>query len=288
VTRTLKLTLSYDGTDFAGWQFQPGQRTLQDTLEQALAKITGKFVRVMSSGRTDSGVHAFAQVVSFDTESELPADTIQRALNYELPHDMAALSVEEAPNFHARRDAKRKRYRYVIHDGPVRDVFYRRYAWQLFKRLDVPAMQRAAETLVGKHDFASFETAGSERETTERTVFALEVCRCGKVSPFASGQAAGSSLIGHAEGESSSTSPLTPALSPEEGKKDINTDLVQIEVECDGFLYNMVRIIAGTLAEVGQGKKPESWVAEVLAAHDRRRAGMTAPPQGLFLVRVEY
>ena len=108
MTRTLKLTLAYDGTDFAGWQSQLGQRTLQDTLEEALAKITGKFVRVMSSGRTDAGVHAFAQVVSFDTESDLPAEVIQRALNYELPHDMAALAVEEAQGFHcaARCQAK--------------------------------------------------------------------------------------------------------------------------------------------------------------------------------------
>jgi tRNA pseudouridine38-40 synthase len=278
VVRTLKLTLSYDGTDFAGWQSQLGQRTVQDTLEAALAKITGKFVRVMSSGRTDAGVHACAQIVSFDTESDLPADVIGRALNYELPHDMAALAVEEAPGFHARRDAKRKRYRYVIHDGPVRDVFYRRYSWQLFKRVDVPAMQRAAEMLLGKHDFASFETAGSERESTERTVFDLTAKRIeiGQNSLFV--------------GEDS-----FPRLAPQDDigrRKDSSPtsvkSIVQIEVESDGFLYNMVRIIAGTLAQVGQEKRPESWVAEVLAARDRRCAGMTAPPQGLFLLHVVY
>ncbi len=264
MTRTLKLTLAYDGTDFCGWQSQVGHRTVQDTLEEAIAKITGKFVRVMSSGRTDAGVHALAQVISFDTESELPAEVIQRALNYELPHDMAALAVEEAPGFHARRDAKRKRYRYVIHDGPVRDVFYRRFSWQLFKRLDIAAMQRVAAALLGKHDFDSFETGGSERESTERTVFDLTVERVTipKHSLFV-GRTAESTSIDE-------------------------KSVVQIEVESDGFLYNMVRIIAGTLAEVGQGKKPESWVAEVLAARDRRVAGMTAPPQGLFLVQVTY
>jgi tRNA pseudouridine38-40 synthase len=172
--RTLKLTLAYDGTDFAGWQFQPKQRTLQDTLEQTLEKITGQFSRVFASGRTDAGVHALGQVVSFETESTLSAEILQRALNAELPHDMAAVKVEEASfGFNARREAKRKRYRYQICDDRVRDVFRRRYAWQLFNRLDVPAMQRAAEALVGEHDFASFETAGSQRETTERTVYQL-------------------------------------------------------------------------------------------------------------------
>ena len=276
--RTLKLTLSYDGTEFAGWQSQTRQRTVQDTLEEALAKITGKFVRVMSSGRTDAGVHALAQVVSFDTESELPAEVIQRALNYELPHDMAALAVEDAPEFHARRDAKRKRYRYVIHDGPVRDVFYRRFSWQLFKRLDVAAMQRVTEVLLGKHDFASFETSGSERESTERTVFDLRVQRVTLRSDVldVGGESFPRSTT-HDDVDRRKDSPPTWEKS-----------LVQIEVESDGFLYNMVRIIAGTLADVGQGKRPESWVAEVLAARDRRAAGMTAPPQGLFLVQVTY
>jgi tRNA pseudouridine38-40 synthase len=223
-------------------------------------------------------VHAFAQVVSFDTECDLPIDVLKRALNYELPRDMAALAVEESPGFHARRDSTRKRYRYIIHDGPVRDVFRRRFAWQIFTRLDVPAMQRAAKVLVGKHDFASFESSGSERETTERTVFGLDVCR----RPIEDN----SIFVG---------SDFLPRTGPEDGAPLRNDSLtpdresiVQIEVECDGFLYNMVRIIAGTLVEIGQGKRPEMWIAEVLAAEDRRRAGMTAPPQGLFLVRVEY
>jgi len=248
VQRTIKLTLAYDGTEFAGWQFQPGQRTLQDTLEQTLEKITGQFSRVFASGRTDAGVHALAQVVSFETESALSAEILQRALNAELPHDMAAAMVEEAPSgFNARRDAKRKRYRYQICDGRVRDVFRRRCAWQVFNRLDVPAMQRATEVLVGKHDFASFETAGSERETTERTVFELMVTRIKEPD-----------------------------------------HLIEIEIEADGFLYNMVRNVVGTLVEVGQERQRESWVAEVLAARDRRRAGPTAPPQGLCLVCVQY
>jgi tRNA pseudouridine38-40 synthase len=248
VARTIKLTLSYDGTDFAGWQFQPRQRTLQDTLEQTLEKITGQFSRVFASGRTDAGVHAIGQVASFETESSLSTEILQRALNAELPCDMAAVAVEEAPpGFNARRDANRKRYRYQICDGRVRDVFRRRFAWHLFNRLNVLAMQRAADVLLGQHDFASFETAGSERETTERTVFDLCVRRIEEPD-----------------------------------------HVIQIEIEADGFLYNMVRNVVGTLVEVGQGRQSGSWVTDVLAARDRRRAGPTAPPQGLCLVSVQY
>lgn len=249
MARTLKLTLAYDGTDFAGWQIQTGQRTLQGTLEDTLAKVTGQFARVFASGRTDAGVHAVGQVVSFDTECALPLDTFQKALNAELPRDMVVLSVEDAPRgFSARSDAKRKRYRYVMQDGPVRNVFQLRYAWHLFQRMDVAAMSRGAQALVGLHDFASFQTSGSERETTERTIFEIQIRRC---------------------------------ESPDD-------KLIHLEVEADGFLYNMVRNIVGTLAEVGKGKQPDSWPAEVLEARDRRRAGNTAPPQGLFLVSVLY
>jgi tRNA pseudouridine38-40 synthase len=249
VTRNIKLTLAYDGTEFAGWQFQTGQRTLQDVLEQTLQKITGQFSRATASGRTDAGVHALAQIVSFETESTMPVEVMWRALNAELPYDMAAISVEEAPDkFNAQRDARRKRYRYVICDRRMRDVFRRRYAWQLFNRLDVPAMQTAAATLVGTHDFISFQSSGSERETTERTIYELTIDR------------------------------LQPP----------DDHLVQLEIEANGYLYNMVRNIVGSLVEIGQGRQSPSWLAEVVAARDRRRAGPTAPPQGLFLVSVMY
>jgi tRNA pseudouridine38-40 synthase len=249
VARTIKLTLAYDGTDFAGWQLQRAVRTLQGTLEETLAKITGQQSRVFASGRTDAGVHALAQVVSFDTESVLSASVLHKALNAELPHDMAAVLVEDAqPGFNARRDAKRKRYCYQICDGRVRDVFRRRYAWQIYRHLDATAMSRAAQPFLGRHDFASFETSGSPRETSMRTIFDFTVQRL-------------------AEPQS---------------------HVVQIEVEADGFLYNMVRNLIGTLVEVGQGRQNEMWVSEVLAACNRRRAGQTAPPQGLFLVHVSY
>ena len=249
--RTFKLTLAYDGTDFAGWQSQANGRTVQDALEATLLKITGESFRVMASGRTDAGVHALGQVVGFSTNCPLPAETMHRALNAELPRDVVVLSCEDAPDdFHAIRWAKRKRYRYAIQDGPWPDVFSRRYAWRMFPELDEATMRRAAQALVGTHDFASFQSAGSKRTSTIRTVheIALERSRAG------------------------------------EG----GANLLHIEVEADGFLYNMVRNIVGTLALVGRGKQPETWPGEVLTARDRRAAGPTAPPQGLFLLRVEY
>lgn len=247
--RTIKLTIAYDGTAYSGWQYQPQQRTVQGVLEDALNRITGEAIRTVASGRTDAGVHALGQVVSFSTESRLSAEIFQRALNAELPIDVAVQSAEEVrQGFHATHDALRKRYRYTIHDGPVRDVFRLRYAWHIHERLDADAMDRAARYLLGTHDFCSFQTAGSERTTTVRTIFDIEVRR---------GRA----------GES---------------------DLVTTEVEADGFLYNMVRSIMGTLVDVGRGARPESWVCEALAARNRCAAGRTAPAQGLFLVRVEY
>jgi tRNA pseudouridine38-40 synthase len=247
--RTVKLTLAYDGTNYAGWQVQPGEKTVQGALETAIEKVTGEQLRAIASGRTDAGVHALGQVVGFRTESHLSTEVLQRALNAELPRDIAVLAAVEADgSFHPIRDAFRKRYRYVIHDGPVRDVLRRHYCWHYASRLDDAAMARAAAALLGRHDFSSFETRGAPRRDSIRTVYELHV---------------------------------------ERGRGG-EVDCLTIEVEADGFLYNMVRAIVGTLVEVGRGAQDESWVAEVLAAADRRAAGPTAPPQGLFLVRVEY
>lgn len=247
--RTLKLILAYDGTAYAGWQVQTNQRTLQGTLEAALHKITGETIRVVASGRTDAGVHALGQVVSFVTASPREANVLQKALNAELPDDMVVIEAADAPEgFHAIRDATRKRYRYVIHDGPARDVFRRHYAWHYRRRLDADVMHRAAQALVGRHDFRSFETGWPQRSSSVRTVVEIAVRR----------------------GWSG------------------DSDLVTLEIEADGFLYNMVRSIVGTLVEVGRGEQPEVWPGEVLAAQDRRAAGMTAPPEGLILVSVTY
>ena len=248
--RTFRLLVSYDGTNYSGWQAQRRQRSVQETIEDAIAGVTGQKVRILASGRTDSGVHALGQVVSVRLETRLSAEVLQRALNAVLPRDIAVLDATETHDgFHPTHHAVRKRYRYVIHDGPVRDVFRRGFCWHFNQgRLDEAAMQRSAAALVGTHDFSSFETTGSRLKDKVRTIFELSVRRGG----------------------------------------DSQQDLITIEVEADGFLYNMVRALVGTLVEVGRGVQGETWPAEVLKAADRRLAGPTAPPQGLFLVKVDY
>jgi tRNA pseudouridine38-40 synthase len=244
--RNIKLIVSYDGTDFNGWQTQPGYRTVQETLEQGIAKLTGEErVRVNASGRTDSGVHALGQVVNFFTATHHPPEVLVRAINAHLPTDVVVREACDVPQaFDASHDAIRKLYRYVIHDSPVPDLFLRRYCCQSRHVLDAAAMCRAAEPLKGRHDFHSFETDWPNRMSSVRTITHLSVNRFGQ--------------------------------------------WIWIDVEADGFLYNMVRAIAGTLMNVGRGYWPEERVAEILNAEDRTQAGPTAPGQGLFLVRVTY
>ncbi len=243
--RNIKLTISYDGTDFKGWQTQPGFRTVQETLETAIHALSGETVRLNASGRTDTGVHAVAQVANFYSITQHSSQVLIAALNAHLPHDIVVTDAEDVPQaFDANRDAKRKLYRYVIHDGPVQDVFLRRYAYHTRHRLDVDAMRAAAEPLRGRHDFHSFETDWPNRMSSVRTITHLTINRLG--------------------------------------------DWIWLDVEADGFLYNMVRSIAGTLINVGRGYWPAAQVAQILGAEDRRQAGPTAPAQGLFLIRVTY
>jgi tRNA pseudouridine38-40 synthase len=244
--RNIKLTISYDGTDFHGWQAQPELRTVQETLRCAIVALTGEEdVRVNGSGRTDTGVHAVGQVANFHTTTRHPTSVILRALNAHLPKDLSITRVEEvSPGFNANRDAIRKLYRYVIHDGDVPDLFLRRYAHHSRYKLDAAVMRRAAAALVGTHDFRCFETEWPNRASSVRTILHLAVNRLG--------------------------------------------DWIWLDVEADGFLYNMVRAIAGTLMNVGRGYWPETRVSEVLESGDRDQAGATAPAHGLFLIRVTY
>lgn len=248
---TFKLTLSYDGTHYAGWQRQPNQPTIQAALEAALSAVAGEAVPVAGCSRTDAGVHALGQTASFRLETQIAPGQWVRALNTHLPADIAVLDCEIVPDdFHASGSALRKRYRYVIHDGPVRDVFHLRYAWHYPTRLDAAAMHAAAQALVGEHDFKSFENHGTPRPSTVRTVYELSVQR-----------------VADAFGR---------------------CDFVHVEVAGNGFLYNMVRNLVGTLVDVGRGARPIAWPAQALAACDRAAAGMTAPPQGLVLLHVAY
>jgi tRNA pseudouridine38-40 synthase len=247
-----KLTIAYDGTDFAGWQVQPGKRTIQGMLERALKRITSESLQVIGSGRTDAGVHALAQVASCTLPQwRDPAERLAHALNSHLPDTIVVNeSVDAADDFHPIRDAIGKSYRYQLQLGGTRDVFEHRYRWHLSDRIDLDSMRSAAERLIGLHDFASFQGAGSDRKTTTRDVRRCEVI----------------------QQETSTSDRLHLA----------------IEVEADGFLYNMVRTIVGTLIEVGRGKKSPPWIDEVIAQCDRDVAGQTAPAHGLFMARVDY
>jgi tRNA pseudouridine38-40 synthase len=258
--RWLKTTIAYDGTAYAGWQVQPDKPTVQGTVEATWQRLTQERVRITAAGRTDAGVHALGQVVGLATETRLTNEELLRGLNALLPEDIAVVALEDAPeNFHATYQAIGKRYRYNIHNARAPSVFERHYAWHYPQSLEVEAMNRAGQALVGRHDFSSFETAGSERPDSIRTIHELHVAAS-----------------------------LRDANSAVPEKLPHINDRVTIEVAGDGFLYNMVRTIVGTLIEVGAGKRDINWPAEVLAARDRRRAGQTAPPHGLFLVRVDY
>ena len=248
--RTIKLTLAYDGGAYAGWQRQPGKTTIQETIERALSKLCEHRVIVAGSGRTDAGVHALAQVASFDTTSSLPVRAFNRALNAELPRDISVLKAEEAPAWlHARKQAVRLRCRFRVHNSRTLDVFRRTTAWHYcYGRLDAEAMHAAATRWLGTHDFRAFETDWPQRSSSVRTVF--DIARRRQAPP--------------------------------------DDRLITFEVEADGFLYNMVRTMVGTLVEVGRGRRGADWAGEILTAQDRRRAGMKVPAHGLFLVSVGY
>ena len=184
--RWLKLTLAYDGGAYAGWQIQPDKPTVQGVLEAALRQITQETIRVSAAGRTDAGVHALGQVVGLATETRLCNADLHRALNAVLPNDVAVLTVEDAPErFHATHHAVAKRYRYQIHNGRTPSVFDRQYAWHYPQPLDAAAMHAAGQFLVGQHDFSSFETAGSERADSIRTIHELRCCAATEKCPIA-------------------------------------------------------------------------------------------------------
>ncbi|QEG33112.1 tRNA pseudouridine(38-40) synthase TruA [Bythopirellula goksoeyrii] len=246
---TFKLTIAYDGTKFSGWQAQPDRRTVQGAVQDAWQKITSESVQVTASSRTDAGVHALGQVVGVSSATHLTAEQLHRALNALLPPDAVVKRVDAVPDgFHATYNAVGKRYRYRIHNDRCRPLFDRDTVWHVPQVLDANAMHQAAKVLIGTHDFASFQSAGSERESTVRTISCIEVRRV----------------------------------------KGEHESLLEIDVEGNGFLYNMVRIIVGSLVEVGLGRRDEAWLAASLKACDRRQAGRTAPPQGLCLMRVDY
>jgi len=242
---TIKLTIEYDGTAYAGWQRQPKHPTIQAVLEDALFMITQQPTPVVGAGRTDSGVHAFGQVVSFQSDKTLADTQWASALNSYLPKDIAVISSEQVPDtFHARFSAKGKVYEYRIIQQATRPALNRHRAWHYRYPLDIDAMREAMSYFVGTHDFTSFR---GQRSQTINPVCTLTHLSLRHESPF---------LI--------------------------------IRIEGDRFLKQMVRAIVGTLVEVGQHKRHPSNMPDLFESKDRRTGGRTAPPHGLYLVKVLY
>lgn len=249
--RNLKITLAYDGSDFFGWQVQPERATVQGTLATALERVTGCTVLPQGSGRTDAGVHALAQVASCQVDAGIPTENLARALNHALPPAIRVQSVEEAaPEFHARKSARAKTYRYRIYRDEICPPFLARYVYHHPYPLDEEAMQDAVAAIAGEHDFTSFAAVDPERGREEeeasnvRTIYSSEWTR---------------------EGEEFAYS-----------------------VRGNGFLHHMVRNLVGTFLLVGKGTLDRAGMKRILAARHRSAAGPTAPACGLYLVSVEY
>ncbi len=242
---TIKLTLEYEGTLYAGWQRQLNQPTIQEAVETAIKNVTQQTVSVVAAGRTDAGVHALGQVASFRIEREMTPYEWTRALNAHLPPDISVRSVElPSADFHARHKAKGKLYRYRILNRSERPALERLGTWHVHRPLDEHAMTESAAHLIGVHDCSSFETQPTENEDPICHIQQLTIIR-----------------VGHA---------------------------LRIDIYANRFLKQMVRSIVGTLAEVGTGRRPAASMQDILDARDRSMAGKTAPPQGLYLVRVDY
>jgi tRNA pseudouridine38-40 synthase len=260
---SFKVVLAYDGTDFVGWQRQAAGVSIQSLLEEALRELDERDVAVTGAGRTDAGVHALGQVAAFSIERPLTEDAVVRALNARLPDAVRVLSAAEVPpSFHARFDARAKSYRYRICNAGVLNPFERCYAWHVPFALDVPAMQAAAQMLEGVHDFAAFQSAGSDVRTTEREILKLQIADCRLPSDW--------------------------DIAIAQSIDNLQSAIINVEITGSGFLRHMVRAIVGSIVEVGRGRHPPEWMAEVLASRDRGRAGQTAPAAGLFLVSVTY
>lgn len=261
--KNVLLTIAYDGTRFAGWQRQPAKRTVQGELERVLSELCCTEIHINGTSRTDAGVHALGQRASFCAEFGIPAERLSLAANNMLAGsrlagtgDIRILKAERVPiGFHARFDARGKKYIYRIRCAETPDVFVRNYRWQIAEDLDIAAMREAAKYIEGTHDFKCFQAAGGEeKETTVRTIHGIEI--------------------------------YETALA--ESKAKVSEREIAIAVRGDGFLYNMVRIITGTLVEVGLGKRKPSSLADIIASGSRQNAGCTAPPQGLYLAEVYY
>jgi tRNA pseudouridine38-40 synthase len=243
--KRVMLVVAYDGTNYHGWQLQPNVVTIESVLNNALGSLFNEDIRVIGASRTDTGVHAIGNIAVFDTEARIPAEKVAYALNQRLPEDIRIqASIEVASDFHPRHQDSQKTYVYKILNSQFPLPTERLYSYFTYVPLDIELMQRAADYLVGEHDFKSFCSVNTVAETTVRTIYGISVTRDG--------------------------------------------DMISIKVTGSGFLYNMVRIIAGTLMEVGKGKLSPDKIPEILAYLDRTKAGPTAPACGLTLYEYKF
>ena len=243
--RRIRLIIAYEGTEYVGWQTQGNGTAVQSVIEEAIFLITGERVSLQGSGRTDSGVHARAQVAHFDTAVRMPADKFAFALNTRLPEDIRIVYSDEAPEeFHSRFSAKEKEYRYCLYLSPHADVFSRRFSLHVHSSLDIDKMRAAASLFPGEHDLAAFKSTGTTVATTVRTLYTSEWLLRG--------------------------------------------NRLEYRVSGNGFMYNTVRIMVGTMLGIGMGTLPDDAVAKALLSRDRNDAGPTAPACGLTLWRVRY
>ncbi len=246
-----RITVAYDGTNYHGWQEQAGAVTIESVLNETLSRVLGEDIHVMGASRTDAGVHAYGNVAVFDSETTIPGDRISYAVNPHLPEDIRIMRSEETdPDFHPRYAACRKTYAYHIYNGRIPNPARRLYSCQVPVPLDLGAMQEAGKYMEGTYDFKCFCAAGAQVKTTVRTVNEVRVIR---------------NTAADGEGEE-----------------------ITVFVTGEGFLYNMVRIMVGTLIKVGRHVYPPSHVEEIIASRDRTLAGDTAPAKGLFLQKIEY
>ncbi len=273
--KRVMLTVAYDGTRYHGWQVQPNGETIEGILNRCLSELLGEKIEVTGASRTDAGVHALGNVAVFDTESRIPADKLAYALNRSLPEDIRIQKSEEvAPDFHPRHCASRKTYEYRIYCAPFPLPTKRLYAHYTYVPMDVALMRRAAAYLTGEHDFKSFCSADSQAETTVRRIDSIRVFADGYSGSEAGAPETPADGVGSAGFQS-------------EKINHIGQEIV-IQVSGNGFLYNMVRIIAGTLMEAGRGHIPPEQIRNILEARDRRAAGPTAPACGLTLIGIAF
>ena len=244
--RNIKLLIEYEGTNYAGWQVQKNLPTIQGTIQEKLKILTGEEIELTSASRTDAGVHALGQVANFRTVRGISLHSVQMGLTALLPDDIAVKSAEDVSmDFDSRKDAKSKTYRYLILNRPYPSAINRNFSWHVFQKLDIDAMKKAADCLIGKRDFTSFRAAECDALHFVREILSFSI-----------------------------------------KKKD--DGFLEIEVKGTAFLRHMVRIMVGTLVAIGKGKIKAEDFQSIIDAKDRRLAGMTAPPYGLFLKEVEY